>query len=48
MVIRTRLATTFWLKVRFSRTIRITDFQENVEVLDHPVALDLLKPVETC
>jgi len=48
MVIRTRLATTFWLKVRFSRTIRITDFEEIVEELDHAVAADLLKPVETC
>jgi len=47
-VLRTRLAATFCPKVRFPRTIRITDFEEIVEELDHAVAVDLLKPVETC
>jgi hypothetical protein len=28
--------------------IRITDFQEIIEVLDQAVAADLLQPVETC
>lgn len=46
-VIPTRLAPTFCLKGRFPRTIRITDFQEIVKVLDHSVVLDSLKHVET-